>query len=427
MSPGRIGSTTTPLTARPLRVLRLIARLNIGGPARHTVILDHGLREIGFETLLVHGSASAMEGSLEDFARRRDVPTAHVPELGRRIHPLDDLRAFVRVLRHIRKARPDVVHTHTAKAGAVGRVAALVYNVTRPRNRRCALVHTFHGHVFAGYFGTLGTLAVRLIEKTLARITDRIVTISDLQRDDLVARFGIAPASRVSVVPLGLELEDLLQRAPDFRGVRSTLGLKDDDFVLGFVGRLVPVKDVATLIRAGALAMKRIPGLRMVIAGDGECRSSLEQEARDLLPADTVQFLGWRRDLVDLYAAFDLFVLSSLNEGTPVALIEAMAAGVPAIATAVGGVPDVLHDGQSGILVPAQDPAALADAVCRAAAQPRRSLEMAERARSSVAARYGAGRLVADMARLYGEVVVEKQGTATVARPAPEPSERVQH
>ena len=419
--------TDAPPTAPPLRVLRLIARLNIGGPARHTVILDHGLREIGFETLLVHGSTGAMEASLEDFARRRNVPTAFVPELGRRIHPLDDLRAFLRVLRHIREAQPDVVHTHTAKAGAVGRLAGLVYNATRRRTRRCAMVHTFHGHVFAGYFGTLGTLAVRLIEKTLATMTDRIVAISERQRDDLVLRFGIAPASRVSVVPLGLELEELLQRALDFRGIRSTLRLKPDDVVLGFVGRLVPVKDVATLIRAGALAIERIPNLRLVIAGDGECRASLEQVARDLLPPDTVQFLGWRRDLVELYAAFDLFVLSSLNEGTPVSLIEAMAAGVPAIATAVGGVPDVLHDGESGILVPARDPNALAEAICRAAAQPRRSGEMADRARLSVAARYGAGRLVADMARLYAEAVAERRGTVAAARSVAEASERVQH
>jgi glycosyltransferase involved in cell wall biosynthesis len=402
--------------SRPLRVLRLIARLNIGGPARHTVILNHGLREIGFETLLVHGSPGAAEGSLEDLARLRDVATVLVPELGRRIHPVDDLRAFARVLRIVWTWRPDVVHTHTAKAGTIGRLAALLYNVTRPKVERCATVHTFHGHVFSSYFGTVGSFAIRLIEQGLGAITDRIVAISDRQRDDLVGRFHIAAPGRVIVVPLGLDIADLLQRRPECRGVRADLGFGDDDYVLGFVGRLVPVKDVATLLRAVALARARLTGLKMVIVGDGECRPALEQLTGDLQLGDRVRFLGWRRDLHDLYASFDLFVLSSLNEGTPVALIEAMAAGVPSIATAVGGVPDVLQDGEHGILVSPQDPAAFADAICRAAGQPLRSAEMAVRARANVARRYAAARLVQETAALYVTVVLEKRGPARFPR-----------
>jgi glycosyltransferase involved in cell wall biosynthesis len=420
MSPGPTASR------RPLRVLRLIARLNVGGPARHTVILNHGLRQIGFETLLAHGSPGAMEASLEDLARDCGVPTTHVPELGRRIHPLDDLRAFVRVVRLVWRWQPDVVHTHTAKAGTIGRLAAVVCNVARPRARRSAIVHTFHGHVFSNYFGTLGTLAVKLIEKGLATITDRIIAISDRQRDDLVLRFKVASPDRVSVVPLGLELGDLLQRAPDFRGLREVLGFGDEDFVIGYVGRLVPVKDVETLIQAAALARQRLPALRIIIAGDGECRSALEKLTTDLRLADRVQFLGWRRDLLDLYASFDLFALTSLNEGTPVALIEAMAAGIPAIATSVGGVPDVLRDGESGILIPAQDAAALSDAMCRVAAQAGRAADMAARARVDVARRYGAGRLVEEIAALYGQAVTRKRGTPW-SEGVVEFSETVQH
>jgi glycosyltransferase involved in cell wall biosynthesis len=405
----RARSTPAESTDRPLRVLRLIARLNIGGPARHTVILNDRLRDFGFETLLVHGSPGATESNLEDLARDRGIDTIYVTELGRRIHPLDDLKAFVRVLRIMRRWRPDIVHTHTAKAGSIGRVAAFLSNLTRRRSKRCVIVHTFHGHVFAGYFGTAGSLAVRVIERTLALMTDRIIAISDRQRNDLVDGFRITSPSRVSVVPLGLDLDDLLQRSLEFRGVRSTLAFGERDVVIGFVGRLVPIKDVETFIRAAALASERLPALRVVIAGDGECRGRLEELARNLGIGERVRFLGWRRDLLPLYASFDLFVLSSLNEGTPVALIEAMAAGVPVIATSVGGVPDVLHDGENGTLVPARDPISLANAICTVAADPQRSRSLAENARATVSRRYNSGRLVEDIARLYTDVVGRNQ------------------
>jgi glycosyltransferase involved in cell wall biosynthesis len=419
--------STGPDDASGLRVLRVIARLNVGGPARHTVILDHGLRTLGAETLLVHGSTGPMEASLEDFARQRGVAVTHVAELGRRIHPFDDLRAFARVMRLVWKWQPDVVHTHTAKAGVVGRLAALVYNATRARARRCAVVHTFHGHVFSNYFGTAGSFAVRVIERTFARVTDRIVAISDTQRDDLVSRFAIARPGQVSVVPLGLELDGLLQRAPAFRGRRAEWGFSDGDVVVGYVGRLVPVKDVGTLIRAVALAGQRLPRLKMVIAGDGECRQSLEQLVRELDIPDRVRFVGWQRDLLQLYAAFDIFALSSLNEGTPVALIEAMAAGVPVVATAVGGVADVVRHDETGILVPPRNPSALADAINRTATQPLRSAQLAERARTIVASRYGADRLVTDILGLYKTVVTQKRGTLG-ATPLPvAPSERTQY
>jgi len=399
------------VNSAPVRVLRVIARLNVGGPARHTVILNQGLHALGFETLLVHGTPGIAESSLEDLAHDRGVRTIHIPELGRRIHPLDDLKAFVRLFRLVRTWQPDIVHTHTAKAGAIGRLAAFLYNLGRHRSKRCAIVHTFHGHVFSGYFGAMGSLAVRLIEKALSTITDRIIAISDRQRDDLVLRFNIAPANRVRVVPLGLELGDLLQRTPDVRGMRSALGFADENFVVGFVGRLVPIKDVETLIRAAALAGEGVPSLRVVIAGDGECRGALEKVVRDLQLADRVRFVGWQRDLLALYSTFDLFVLSSLNEGTPVALIEAMAAGVPAIATSVGGVPDVLLDGGSGVLVPPHDSSALSRAMCAAIAQPQRLREMAARARAMVGGRYTAARLVEDTACVYAEVLGQKRRT----------------
>ena len=210
------------MAARPLRILRIIARLNIGGPARHVTILDRGLRARGHETLLAYGPVGPGEGSLEDLAR--DLPTHPVPELGRQIRVAGDLIAFVRILRLLFQFRPDVVHTHTAKAGTLGRLAAAVYNLTRVRRRRTLVVHTFHGHVLDGYFGPVGDRLVRTAERTLARLTDRIIAISDRQRRDLIERFRICAPARVAVVPLGLELDDLLSLSPTHPSLRPALG-----------------------------------------------------------------------------------------------------------------------------------------------------------------------------------------------------------
>ncbi len=392
-----------------LRVLRLIARLNVGGPARHTIILDDGLRKRGFETLLIHGAVGPAEESLQGQAVERGIPTRYVARLGRAIRPWDDGLAFATILTVMWRWRPDVVHTHTAKAGTLGRLAALVFNLTRGRHRRCSVVHTFHGHVLSGYFGALGSALVRTVERILAKITDRIITISALQRSDIVRRFAIAPAEKVTVVPLGLELTPLLTRPLEWRGLRGDLGFGAAEFVVGYVGRLVPIKDLGTLIRAIAQARRELPQLRLVLAGDGEERRTLEALAGAQGLSADVRFVGWRTDLPSLYAALDLFALSSVNEGTPVSLIEAMAAGVPVIATSVGGVPDVVENGVTGVLIHAEDCDALAREIVRAATDTRARAVMAARARSLVATRYEAGRLVEEMDRLYRKETERKR------------------
>ncbi len=190
--------------------MRAIARLNIGGPARHTVILEHGLRAYGFETLLVHGTPTSDEGSLEELVEEREVRAIRVPGLGRRVHAGGDLLALWHLVRLMYREKPDILHTHTAKAGSLGRLAGVAFNLTRPRTQRCLLVHTFHGHVLSGYFGTFGTQATRFAERVLARFSDRIITISNRQRDEIAHTFRIVSPDKVSVIPLGLELEELL-------------------------------------------------------------------------------------------------------------------------------------------------------------------------------------------------------------------------
>jgi glycosyltransferase involved in cell wall biosynthesis len=384
-----------------LKILRIIARLNVGGPARHVALLNAGLDARGHDTLLVHGQLDEGEASFEQFARDRRLRMIKVGELGRRVSAASDLAAFTALTRLIRDEQPDVVHTHTAKAGTLGRLAALACNAARSRSRRALVVHTFHGHVFEGYFSTAANHAIRAIERSLAHVTDTIVTISPRQRVDIVERFRVAPAAKTVIVPLGLDLDPLLELPLDSRGMRDAFGIAADDVVVGYAGRMVPVKDLETLLRAFARACDRSPKLQLLLAGDGPERPHLESLAQELGIAGRTRFIGWVGDLPAFYSALDLFALSSVNEGTPVAAIEAMAAARPIVATAVGGVPDVIEHGVSGWLVPARSPDALAEALANGAANLQARLTLGATARVAARDRYSDRRLVDDIERLY--------------------------
>jgi glycosyltransferase involved in cell wall biosynthesis len=396
---------------RAVKVLRVIARLNIGGPARHATILHEGLAAAGFETVLAHGSPTSDEGSFEELLADRGLRSIRVPALGRRVSVVSDVQAFWALLRLVFAEQPDVLHTHTAKAGTLGRLAGWIYNLTRARRRRCLLVHTFHGHVFDGYFGPVASAAVQRTERALARLSDLIVTISPRQQDEIVGRFRIAPADKVLVVPLGLELDQLLT-SPMPRDLRSACGWTGDEFVIGFVGRLVAIKDVPTLIRGFAAFSSRCPQARLLVAGDGERRSEAEQLVRSLGLDRLVRFVGWQRDLLPLYGAMDAMALTSKNEGTPVAIIEALAAAVPAVATDVGGVGDVIEHEATGLLIPPGDAQALAAALERLATDPALRQRLSDRGRSVVAARFGRQRLIQEMAACYRRLLVQRDGPA---------------
>lgn len=390
------------------RILRVLTRLNIGGPAINVTLADAGLRARGYDTLLVHGRLGPGEASAGPLAASYGIPTLELPALAREVSPRDDLAALRSLVRLLDERRPQIVHTHTSKAGALGRLAARWHNLRRPPGDRCLVVHTFDGHVFEGYFGSAGSRLVVLVERLLARWTDAIVAVAPRQRDDLVSRFRIAPASRVVVVPHGLDLAPYLEVPEADAAARAALGLPADAFVAVFAGRLVPIKDVATLLDAFAQVRAGIPAAHLVVAGDGELRGELMARARALGLDAAVHWLGWRRDLARLYAASDIVVLSSRNEGTPLALIEGMAAGRPAAATAVGGVPDVVREGQTGLLAPAGDAAALGEAIARLARDPALRRAMGSAARADMVARYSAARLADDLDRLYTSLLRDR-------------------
>ena len=395
-----------------VKILRVITRLNGGGPARHVVVLDRGLRGRGHETRLVYGSLAPGDASLEHLAVAAGLPTTHIRALGRRVNPISDLLAFSRLLRLVFREAPDVVHTHTAKAGTLGRVAAGLFNMTRPRRRRCLVVHTFHGHVLTGYFGPTMNVAVRLAERTLARITDRVVTISPAIRRDIVTRFAIAAAARTTVVPLGLDLEHLARLDPQAPNLRRQLGIPERALVVGYVGRFVPIKDLATLVHAFALVAAQRPDAVLLLVGDGPLRAEIGALVATLALQKQVHLAGWIEDLAPLYATIDICALSSLNEGTPVALIEAMAAAKAVVATRVGGVADVVEHERTGLLVPPENRKALADAILRLAGTPDERLRMGAAGREAVAARFSPERLVDDIDTLYRDALAQKRSPA---------------
>jgi glycosyltransferase involved in cell wall biosynthesis len=384
-------------------VLRLFSRLNIGGPSVHVVLLSAGLSERAYETRLVVGQESPVEGNLLDFARERGVRCEAVAGLGREIRPLSDFRALFGLYRLIRAFRPAIVHTHTAKAGLLGRVAARLAGVP-------VVVHTYHGHVLRGYFGPLASAFFARLERALAGASTALVAVSEAVRADLVS-LGIADGSKIRVIPLGLELTRLGGELP--RGtLRHRTGIPDEAPLVAVIGRLVPIKDVTTFLRAAASVHKSLPNVRFAIVGDGEERSLLEREAEHLGLSGIVHFHGWWRDMKAVYGDVDLVVNSSRNEGTPVALIEALAAGRPVIATAVGGNPDLLGGGTRGLLVPPGDSDALASAILETLQHTEAARARTEEGRAYVLRHHSVERLLADVDALYRELLAARPGTA---------------
>lgn len=384
------------------RVLRVIARLNVGGPAIQAITLTRRLEDHGFVTTLVRGAESEREGSMDYLAEELGVKPQLVPTLVREVSPPRDLRTVWTLRRIIRQERPLVLHTHTAKAGTVGRVAALASGRRRPR----LVVHTFHGHVLSGYFSPRAAAVFTAIERFLARRSDILIAVSPEVRDDLLA-LGIGRPEQIRVVPLGFDLTrfdlDGITRGRVGTALRRDLGIPEDAPLITIVARLVPIKRIDVFLEAATILAERLPDVRFLIAGDGELRHELESSEAARRLGSRLVWPGFLRDTPAVYAASDVVTLTSDNEGTPVSLIEALAAGVPVVATRVGGVPSVVRHDFSGLLVPPGDPVSLAGAVEAILTGPDRARALRDEGRRDVMDRFSLDRLVADIAALYQE------------------------
>jgi glycosyltransferase involved in cell wall biosynthesis len=395
----------------PIRILRVIGRLNVGGPALHVAYLSAGLAERGYETTLVAGNVARGEVSMAFAAENLGVPVLRLGEMRRDISPLRDARAVSHLVRLIKETRPHILHTHMAKAGAVGRLAALASGEARPP----VVVHTFHGHVLRHYFDPVRNGAFRLLERWLARTTTALVAVSPEVRDELV-ELRVGPPDKFVVVRLGIELAERVGGDGVRAEQRRMLGISPDRFVVGWIGRMTAVKRTDDVLRAFRRLRESGVDACLCLVGDGPDRPALERRAKALgIMRDTV-FLGFQNDVAPFYAAFDALLLPSVSEGTPVSAIEALAAGKPVVATRVGGVPDVVRDGEDGLLAEAGAIDDLAEALGRLARDPALRERMGAAGRERVVARYGVGRLVDEMDSLYRSLLEASFSSSRTSR-----------
>jgi glycosyltransferase involved in cell wall biosynthesis len=394
-------------TSKP-RILRIINRLNLGGPTFNVAYLSKYL-ENEFETMLVSGMKDDAEESSEFIVKNLDLHPVYVPEMYRELNPLRDYKSYYKLKDIIRKFKPDIVHTHAAKAGAVGRLAAHHCGVK-------SIVHTYHGHVFHGYFSPSKTRFFLEIERYLASKTTKIVALSKSQREELTAVYKIAPEQKFEIIQLGFDLRKFTADIPTKRkNFRDQYGLNDDEVAVGIVGRLVPIKNHEMFLRAihtvSKLTDKKIKAL---IIGDGEERQRLEQLTDELglkhndstEKKVSVIFTGWRKDIDVCNAGLDIVCLTSKNEGTPVSLIEAQAAGRPIISTRVGGIEDIVIPGKTALLCNSEDVSQFAEYLLGLVQNSDLRKKMSNQGSEYVLNKFSYQRLCSDMATLYKSMLV---------------------
>ncbi|OGH56779.1 MAG: hypothetical protein A3G34_14795 [Candidatus Lindowbacteria bacterium RIFCSPLOWO2_12_FULL_62_27] len=402
---------------RPIKVLRVITRLNVGGPAQHVAYLTAGLASHGFESALVSGRIDPAEGDMAYFCEKLGAQVRYVDALIRPVSPLQDLAAFFQILRILRREKPDVLHTHLAKAGFLSRMAALLL---KPFGVNPVVIHTFHGHVLHSYFSNRQNSLHLFLERFSARWTDRIVTVSERLRQELIHVYGIAPAEKFRVVPLGFDLAPFLQM-PRHRGeFRKKIGVDEVTPLIGIVGRLTAVKDHALFLDSFLETLKEVPAAVAVIIGDGEEQERIRAHAERLGIPGRIRWTGFLKNLPEVYSDLTALALTSKNEGTPVAVIEAQASGCPVVAADVGGTSDAMpprpgelvQDGRieraGGFLIRRRTPVEFANAyleILKGRFSPHPD------ARSLMAETFGVARLCEDIAHLY-------KNTLAACRPA---------
>jgi len=407
-----------------MKVIRIIARLNVGGPAKHVVWLTSGLKDAGFDTLLVTGKVPEGEEDMSYFAAEMGVTPRYFPEMSREIS-WNDARIVWKLFRLFQRERPDIVHTHTAKAGTVGRTAGFLYRWLTPgtligKPRQCKFVHTYHGHVFHSYYSRRRTQLFLVIERLLAKlVTDRLIVVSKQQSIEIGEKFRVGRRGQIKVIPLGLDLGLFADHASRRTKFRHELCIQDDAILIGIVGRLTEIKNhqmflnVVARLKAIDPACRRQGAVRFIVIGDGGLRYALETQRETLGLDKDVIFVGSRKDPEYFYPALDVVALTSHNEGTPLTLIEAMANARPVVATSVGGVVDLLgdvvEDGpydvcRRGLSVPAGDEEAFVSALSRIIRDRSLRQELGERGLEFVEVNYSKERLFEDIKDLYDEL-----------------------
>lgn len=398
-----------------MKIVRIIARLNVGGPARHVVWLTKNLQGEEFQSVLLTGTVPDGEEDMSYFAAQNGVSPIYIEEMSRELSP-KDIVSLWKVFRLMWREKPDIVHTHTAKAGTVGRVAGFFYRLLA--RKPVKLIHTFHGHVFHSYYGARKTKIFLLIEKTLARLTDKIIVISEQQKKEINGKFGVGKEKQFQIVPLGIDLSPFEKADAKKHILREEIGAGEDEILIGFVGRLTEIKNIPLILKAANIYKEKrretSPKLRFLIIGDGHLREALKAESANLDVGDVVYFLGNRNDAEIFYAGLDIVALSSLNEGTPLSLIEAMANGKTFVSTKVGGVVDLMGKtleekenltiAERGIGVVSENAEAFYDGLIHLASDAGLRKTLGANGKKFVYENYSKERLTTDIINLYRDL-----------------------
>lgn len=389
------------------RILRIMHRLSISGPTHQAACLTHELKD-EFDTMLASGIITDGEADGVSILDQYQVTPVYIHSLKRSINPFQDVMALYEIYKLIKKYKPDIVHTHAAKSGTLGRIAAKLAGVP-------IVLHTFHGHVFHSYFSPLVSKIFILVERFLAKLSTRIIAISDKQKHDLVDRFKICSAKKISVIPLGFDLDPFTSiTQQDRKSFRNQWSIPDDTIAIGIVGRLTKIKNHDLFLRSFA-KLKKQTGKKLlaVIIGDGELRAELEQLCTDLqLQTNKTQaqnvdvvFTSWQTQMHLVLSGLDIVALTSLNEGTPVSLIEALAAKKYVVSSDVGGVSDVLKTGQNGLLFDSGDMLGCTAQLLRIIeGKMQLNLDLIQ---EDILNRFASKRLVKDIRTLYNQLLKE--------------------
>ena len=384
---------------KKIRILNIITRLSIGGVSKHVFILSRLFNDPPYRSIIVSGRCEDHEKDMFAEAKGYELEVIHVPEMKRSINPINDLLSVFKLYRIIKDLAPDVVHTHTAKAGVAGRIAAKLAGVKN-------IIHTFHGNNFQGYFGYLMSQVSINVERALALLSTRIIAISAQQKDELI-KYRICPDRKICLIPLGFDFEEFTHQESDIGGFKRRYNIPPENKLVGFVGRLTDIKNPGAFIDIAAKVLEQRQDVTFAFVGDGDLTPHLKREVAQRGLSGQVIFTGYLTDLNPLYADLDATVLTSTNEGTPVVIIEAMVNRVLVLSTNVGGVPNMIKDKVSGYLFDSVDIEAYVQRLLYSFDHPEEVQPLLDSAEKDVVAKYGAERLRHDFARLFKELKVK--------------------
>lgn len=380
-----------------IKILNIITRLNIAGGSYHVIEISRLFNDADYSSTILYGNVEPDEKDMLYLARQYHLPLINIPSMGRSISPWQDIRMLFKVYRTIKALKPDIVHTHTAKAGFAGRIAARLAGVP-------VILHTFHGNNFSGYFGWTMTQVSLNIERFLARLSTRIIAISEQQRQALLD-YKICPDKKISIIPLGFDFERIRYSEADKGMFKTAYNIPPDKKIVSFVGRITAIKNPFFFLEIAKAVLEKNNNVVFTFVGDGELTEKLKAEVQAAQLSSQIVFTGFIYDLKPLYADMDVLLLTSLNEGTPVAIIEAMVNRIPVVSSRVGGIPNMIVQGESGFMFPLSEKQAFISTLLSILDKPEDYRGMVEKAYREVCAKFNSQSLKANLESLFKELL----------------------